>query len=282
MIGLMNERQVLAALNFKWMTRSIRTKLAVLLLLSIGIPMLSSIAITYLRTNTIVTEHAVSQNAKLLYQAEINLTNYLEQFNQLSLVPYNNTKSSDTLYRILEQGKSDYLSEEEIFRNLQSMGRSVKEVYQVYLHANRANRGYLFTNGLFQKDDQIVSGVGTWSSPYYSYRIMPVHHSSTYSVVKPPYYSPIEVISFQRTLYQIPSNNVLGTLAIDIRPTVIDSICSGLYDHDKEQLYVLDKDGSIIYAPNKVQRGTRLGEPWVSEVLNRSFEQQHGSYQPKE
>lgn len=266
-------------MNLNWLKRSIRTKLAVFLLLAIAVPMLASITITNIRTSTIVTEGAVRQNSKLLFQGKINLANYLEQFNQISLLPYNDTKNTATLYRILEQGKTDYLSEEEVYRSLQSMGRSVKEVYQVYLHSNNARRGYVFSRGLYKKDDQLMPGQGAALPEGVPYRVEAVHRSSSYGIDKPPRYSPVQVISFHRNIYQIPHDRVIGTLAIDITPDIVNAICDELYDRGQEQLYVLSEDGTVVYGPKAAERGTKLDHPWVKQVLRQAAENGEGFHQ---
>ncbi|WP_238590934.1 cache domain-containing sensor histidine kinase [Paenibacillus beijingensis] len=263
----------------KWLKRSIRTKLAVFLLISIAVPMLASIIITNLRTSNIVTEGAVRQNAKLLIQGKINMANYLDQFNQISLLPYNDTKNTDTLYRILEQGKTDYLSEEEVYRSLQSMGRSIKEIYQVYLHSNSAERGYLFTRGLYKKDDQLTPGNGAALPEGTAYRVEPAHESGSYGIDKPPRYSPVQVISFHRSILQIPGDRIIGTLAIDVTPDIIDAICNELYDREQEQLYLLSGDGTVVYGPQPDQRGKRLTDPWARHVLQLAAANGQGYYQ---
>lgn len=140
-------------MKFYWIKRSIRTKLAVFLLLAIAVPMLASLIITNTRTADFVANDTVRQNSSLLYQGKTNLANYFQSFFQTSLAPYSDT----TLYRTLETGRSDYLVDNQIFVSLQIMSSSVKEIYQVYLHSGRAERGYLFSRGQYKRIDQIVA-----------------------------------------------------------------------------------------------------------------------------
>ncbi|GIQ64267.1 hypothetical protein PACILC2_28350 [Paenibacillus cisolokensis] len=113
------------------------------MLLAIGLPMLASILATNARTERIVSDEAVRQASNLIYQGKTNLNNYFDMAYETTLLPYNDTQFGDTLYKILEQGRDDYLSEQVVNRSLLSIGNSMKEIYQVYLHAAAAEKGTL-------------------------------------------------------------------------------------------------------------------------------------------
>ncbi|WP_181438769.1 sensor histidine kinase [Paenibacillus sambharensis] len=250
----------------EWMKRSLRTKLIVFLIIAITVPMLLSIYLTNSRTTEIVTEDALQQASNLVFQGKTNLIHYFDVTNQASLLPYNDTKFGDTLYRILERGKTDYLSEEEIYRTIQSISRSVREIRQVYLHAEMAEKGYLIIQGNLKKAEQSAPHEGVTFPEDRNVSVQAAHKSHEYGIHTNPYYPPEEVITIHRRIIRIPSYKQIGTISIDLKKDVVDSICSQLYDPSKEQLYLLSEDGSIVYGPQGAESGAILNEPWVKTL----------------
>ncbi|QJC53189.1 sensor histidine kinase [Paenibacillus albicereus] len=254
-------------MKFYWLRRSIRTKLAVFLLLAIGIPMLVSITITNTRTARFVEEDTIRQNSNLLYQGKTNLDNYFRSFFQTSLAPYSDT----TLYRTLETGRSDYLTDNQIFVSLQLMSSSVKEIYQVYLHSPLAERGYLYSKGQYKRMEQIVNAPGTSLPEGVPYSIRPLHMSSNYNISAAPPFLSKPVITVIRPILQIPSDKQIGTLALDITTEMIVSICDQLYQRGEgEEVYLLDPDGVIIYGPDTDRFGLKLDADWSRELLGQA------------
>ncbi|MCM3748123.1 sensor histidine kinase [Paenibacillus pasadenensis] len=254
-------------MKFYWIRRSIRTKLTVILLLAIGIPMLASIIITNTRTAAFVEDDNIRQNSNLLYQGKTNLDYYFQSLFQTSLAPYSDT----TLYRTLETGRSDYLTDNQIFVSLQIMANTVKEIYQVYLHSPKAERGFLFSKGQYKRNPQIINAPGTTLPEGVNYTIRPLHMSSNYGILAAPPFLARPVITVVRPLYRIPSDELIGTLAIDVTPEVINSIAGQLYQPDKgEEVYLLSPDGTIIYGPDPDRRGLKLDAEWTAELLAES------------
>ncbi|QKS46975.1 sensor histidine kinase (plasmid) [Paenibacillus cellulosilyticus] len=188
---------------------------------------------------------------------------------QASLLVYNGTTGGgDTLYRILEQGREDYLSEQEIYTSLQSIAVAVKEVHQVYLHAAKAGRGYVIVGGNKKKTDQpqpsnayLLEQVSV--APVFE----PTHKSGDYGILQPPYSVSKRVVSIHRKIIAIPSDVQIGTLSIDINTSIIDAICQQLYDNTKEQLYLLSKDGTVVYGPTSAEIGLSWQDTTGKELL---------------
>ncbi|ALS26829.1 integral membrane sensor signal transduction histidine kinase [Paenibacillus sp. 32O-W] len=264
-------------MKLNWLKRSIRTKLIVFLLLAIGLPMLASILATNARTERIVSDEAVRQASNLIYQGKTNLNNYFDMAYGTTLLPYNDTQFGDTLYKILEQGRDDYLSEQVVNRSLLSIGNSMKEIYQVYLHAAAAEKGYLVVKGNLKKAHQLEP-YGSAIPETEMTKIDPAHQSHLYGMQTLPYYAPKPVITIHRKIVQVPSFKPIGTLAIDLTTEVIDDICRNLYDPGLEELYLLTEDGTIVYGPDERKRGKRLNEAWVREALAGGQTRGHQSY----
>ncbi|WP_127532324.1 cache domain-containing sensor histidine kinase [Paenibacillus kobensis] len=247
-------------MKFHALRRSLRAKLVIFLLLAIIIPMAASIMITNTRTSVIVTDDKVNTASNLLYQGKTNLEHYLRTVTQASLLVYNGTSyGGDTLYRILEQGRQDYLSEQEIYKSLQSIALAVKEVHQVYLYASKVKRGYIVVGGNTKKADQpYPANADKLSHVEVAAIYEPTHVSGSYNINTPPYSPSQKVVSIHRNVIRIPADEQIGSLSIDIDTTVIDAICDNLYDRNKEQLYLLSDQGTVIYGPN----ADEIGKHW--------------------
>ena len=161
-------------------------------------------------------------------------------------------------YRTLETGRSDYLVDNQIFVSLQIISSSIKEIYQVYLHSPLAEKSYVFSRGQYKRGSQITPAAGTSLPPGITFSIKPVHSSSTYGIRAAPLIVPKPVITVIRPILQIPSDKQIGTLALDITTDVIDSICAQLYSGNKEEVFLLAPDRTIIYGPERYSRGTKL------------------------
>ncbi|GGF97308.1 sensor histidine kinase [Paenibacillus abyssi] len=258
-----------------WIGRSLRVKLIVFLLLAIAIPMLTSIFVSNERTRDIVTEDAIRQATNLIFQGKTNLTHYFNVTNQASLLPYNGgAQFENTLYNILEQGRTDYLSEQEIYRAMLSMSLAVKQIHQIYLYSEVSQKGYVVSSGRLGKIE-VDSPYHTTQPPEGpSASIEPPHLSHDYGIYR-TYDAPNEVITIHRRIEQIPSGKLLGVLAIDLTTDVIDQISEQLYDKSKEELYLIDQNGLVIYGPDADQRGERVDQPWLKEVLEAPSESGH-------
>ena len=210
-------------MNFYWIRRSIRMKLAVFMMLAIAIPMLASLLITNTRTADYVARIRFAKIPICSIKAK---RIWILIFNPSFKLHSPPTPVHD-LYRTLETGRSDYLVDNQIFVSLQIMSSSIKEIYQVYLHSPLAEKSYVFSRGSTSAADRLRPLLALHCLRI-TFSIQPVHSSSTYGIRSAPLIVPKPVITVIRPILQIPSDKQIGTLALDITTDVIDSICAQL------------------------------------------------------
>ncbi|NHN29209.1 cache domain-containing sensor histidine kinase [Paenibacillus agricola] len=251
---------------------SIRNKLIVFLLAATIIPISTSIIITYLFTKQTVSNEAVLSNSNLIRQANKNLLNYLKVIEQSSLSVYND----NTFYTIIENGDTDYLSNNEITRGLQTIANSVKEIRQTYLYMSESKRSLLIS------ERNPVPGNG--SQPQYQpatkgaeVYLEPTHLSHDYGMGRLFYAPPSTVITLHRSIRNSLTQKELGTVSIDFGLEVIRSICEELYTRGEEELYILDEKGTVIYGANPDLLGKVLDEQWVRHLT--TLPHQYGSFE---
>ncbi len=68
-----------------------------------------------------------------------------------------------------------------------------------------------------------------------------------------------------------------GTLSIDVNLNMIRSIAEQLYEQGKEQLFILDSGGTVIYGPDPMLLGQTLEDGWVKHL--QQLDQPSGNFE---
>ncbi|WP_135548791.1 sensor histidine kinase [Paenibacillus cymbidii] len=241
---------------------SIRNKLVLFMLVATIIPIAASIVITYVMTNNRVTDETVASSSRLLEQGTANIVNYMNTINKATLSVYLISQGT-SLYDILSTGGSDYLSDREIYRAMQAIYYAVDESEQMYLYVAKSKLAYaIAANRSFRRlGDAAVDSAGGLALG--EARLLPPHPARSYADT---YIPETVVLTFQRSLYDVPSKEDLGLLMVDIRPDVIAAISRQLYAEGQEELYILDRSGTAVYASEPGLIGRQLTDGWVREL----------------
>lgn len=259
---------------------SLRYKLIVFLLASIVLPISISILITFTYTKESVKTYYVRENSNLIRQGAVNLINYMDRINEASLLIYNNLSDPSSLYQLIQNGSQSYLEEREIYRILQLLANSVKEIEQVYLYSAVENVSYRYAYNLLR------SAPGPTHEPALDpdrdVRIEAVHPSHEYGIARPkfPYHLEREVFSFHRKITEAPTDHILGVISLDIRTDMIREISGMLYTPGSEELYIFDDTGSVIFASEGTAALENGELPWARNVLER--EEERGNFHYKD
>lgn len=244
---------------------SIRNKLIVLLLLITIVPFGTSIVTTYLYTKESLKDKFVDENVNLLYQGKLNVEGYIDELKNLSLSFYTNIDFMAYLRN--PELDDDYLAKE-----------TVKNVILTILHAEEnINR----VNIVFIKDDLNVS-VSKRSSVVFSPFIQELEAENYEKALKNKYYVYLEpmhvvqgekaandkrnkrdIFTLHRVLLDIPSNDLLGYISLDIAPSQIINISEKLYVKDKEEFYIISSEGEMIFQSNNE---VSEDEAWIKKL----------------
>jgi len=257
---------------------SLRDKLILFLLASIILPISTSILITYAYTKESVKQYHIRETTNLIHQGAMNIMNYMNQANEASLLVYNNLSEANSLYQLIQDGSQTYLEDREMYRNLQFIANSVKEIEQVYLYSSVEDISYRFAYNLMRS-----SPGQTYEAPAFGNEAVwteAVHMSHEYGVGKPrfSYHIEQEVFTIHRAILEAPSDHILGHLAIDIRTDKIREISEALYTPG-EQLYIFDDHGRLIYAPHSSSLLDEDSRGWMKEILERKEQQDSFQYE---
>jgi len=240
------------------------------------IPFGSSIVITYFYTKEYLTNQAVQENSNLLYQGKLNLESYLDDIDQLTLSLYNNPDFINFL-------KSTH--QEEHYYSIDI----VKNVILTLLYAeDNIERVHIaFTN-----DDRILSA-SRRSTVIFSNKIKKVNEESYEKARNSPYNLYIEpthrqqftsknetnknVISMHRSFTDMPSDEVLAYITLEITPEKIYEISENLYERDAEEFYLLTPEGDLIYRSDSTDE---QDHKWIAEILKK--ENESGTFEWKD
>lgn len=230
----------------KYIKNSFQRKLIVFLLFAITIPILISIVVTYQYTKNTIKDTYISSNSTLLYHSSQNFKHYLTQLNQASLMIYHDMRDDKSFHQIITKRDISFVSDQDLFVNMQYITNAITDFSQAYLYLNRSNTSHRFAYNIKRY------------SPGQSYPInVPVgqdhdieatHLSHTYNINKFPYEEHEPVITFHKNILNLPSDEILGTISFDIKLTTINEMTNLLYNKEEEQLFLLDQYGQSIYS----------------------------------
>lgn len=247
---------------------SIRNKLIAILLAAVIVPLSTSILITYGYTKRTVTQERIGVTSALLVQGKENIKHYMDTVHQATLSVYNDEK----LNGIILSGATDYMSDKETYRALMHMTNMTNDIYQVYFYLNKAKQPYLLVNSLFQRVPVEPSPV----RPDFAKSevvIEPPHRSHQYGFAAPTYVEPAVVMSMHRSIRRVPgTEEELATLSVDVNMRGLRAMVESMYDRTREQLYILDSAGSILYGPDERQWGQRPADSWITHLLSQPDE----------
>lgn len=229
----------------KFISKSIRRKLLFAFLLSIAIPILFSSTILYLNTRSVVKEETIKEAEQLFRKGKMNINFYFDLINKASLTIYKTKYREKTLYAVINK-EYDYDTERFVLQVLNSIYEFDDDIFQIYLYLETVQKSFLVKEDLMSQMDTSEGYVK--ESLLGDAYITSVQSSTNYGIphmIK----SNENVISFCRNLYDIPSDERVGQLVIDLSADVLDRLCSNLYDSKTDQFYLVNlQDQKAIYS----------------------------------
>ncbi|MEW9050823.1 MAG: histidine kinase [Neobacillus sp.] len=252
----------------------IRKKLIIFLLLVTVFPFGASIIITYYQTTKSLNEQSVSTNYDLIVKGKESIVSYLDDVAQISTVLYRYTP----FITIMQTGVSQDISnnQEEVRRVLAYLFNTRPEVEQMHLYIHKGKDSY--TNY-----HSAISGRGTYEDIFSHSYYNQLRQQEGFSLIEPPHqiysYNNLsgipnsqkkKVISFHNIIRNIPSDELLGFLSIDVNLSRINQIAVRAFTKDIEDLYIMNEKGVYIYSSNEAEIGTLNKEKWFQSVKKQT------------
>ncbi|MGD6870967.1 sensor histidine kinase [Sutcliffiella horikoshii] len=239
--------------------KSIRNKLIALLLIITILPFGTSIIITYYQTKEAFKDLVVQENSNLLYQGKINLESYLEELNNLTLSLYNNP---DFINYMRAPDKEDNYLTIGIVRNvLQTILYAEENITRVQISFAEENRGITASKR---------------STVVFSNRISNAYEDSYKRAQLSPYNYNIDTAQLQegrnvlyvhRALTNVPSDNVLAFITLEVGTEKILELSENLYNKENEEFFILSATGELIYSSNPLVASKKEEQQWIPEIM---------------
>ncbi|MDQ6422191.1 histidine kinase [Paenibacillus sp. LHD-117] len=246
------------------LTTSVRYKLIALMLISIVVPIAASIIVTHVYTKESVKERSIEENTRLISEGKTNISNYLDVVSNASLTLYSNT----TMENILAKGVADNKDRSYVYTALQLVSKAANNIYQVYLFLDNGQNGFLMNANNFAYGHAEALPNITDISPYGAITI-PTHPSNNYGVQQIKPNKEELVFSIYRPLFRVPTSERIGLLAIDVQVEALRELTAQLYNPQQEDLYIIDGDGTIIFASDGEAIGERPEHAWIDRIFER-------------
>ncbi|WP_163101966.1 sensor histidine kinase [Peribacillus alkalitolerans] len=244
---------------------SIRNKLIVLLLVTTILPFGTSIVITYFHTKESLKNQVVQENRNLLYQGKVNLESYINELNGLTLSLYNNPGFINFLRS--PDKESNYLTIGIITNVLQTIlyaEDNIKGVHIILAEDDRVisaskRSAVVFSRNVTAKNEEHY--IKAIESPYNMY-IEPIHTLYENSDNKPK-----NVISLHRSLTNIPSDQVLAYISLEVTPDKIYKLSQNLYNQNTEEFYIVSSEGELVYSSNNKVSANLHKQKWIERLI---------------
>ncbi len=249
---------------------SIRKKLIIFLMIVTVLPFGAAIAITYYHTKESLKDRFVSTNHDVIENGKQDITTYLKDIARITTTIY----TYSPLMNALRDGVDSDLekNQQEVKRILLYLYGARPEIEQLHLYIHEGKDSY--TNYHWT-----LSGRGRnediFSHPYYFQLIT----SRSYTTIEPPHatysYNNLSVIpesekkkvlSFHNIIKNVPAEDFLGFLSIDINLSQLGAIADRLYTKGAEDFYIMNENGVIMYSSEEKLIGTENTQTWFQHV----------------
>ncbi|MBM7702660.1 sensor histidine kinase [Metabacillus iocasae] len=255
---------------------SIRKKLVIFLLLATVVPFTLSNLITYYYTTESVKDRFVSTNYDVIENGKKDVSNYLEEITQMTPRLY----GYHPFIKVLQEGiLSDIgANQQEVYRTLLYLYNTRPEIEQIHLYLHKGNDSYTIYNSKVSSRGKYEE---VYTHPYYStlskrknfLAIEPTHEIYSYNNLSNlRKLSPTNVMSFHHLINEIPSDQFLGFLSIDVNLSQIAAISDRLYDEHSEEFYLMNESGTILYSSHENLIGQRNEKVWFQKLKEQPKE----------
>lgn len=229
------------------------------------VPFGSSIIITYFHTKESLKNQVVQENRNLLYQGKVNLESYLNELNGLTLSLY---KNPDIVNFLRSDNKEDSYQTLGIIKNvLQTILYAEDNIERVHISIAEDYWGLsaskqstvVFVKNLMDSNKESYEKAR--KSPFNMY-IEPIHTRQDATKKRA-----LNVISIHRSLTNVPANEVLAYISLEVRPDKIIKLSENLYNQDTEEFYILTPEGEMIYSSDANISANKKKEKWIDRLI---------------
>lgn len=245
-----------------WLRKSVRNKLLLLLLVVTIIPITIGLFIAYSQSAELVKETAIEDNKRLLSKGSKSIEFYFDLVNKGTISIYEIGDSNENL---LEQFIRDVDDYKKIHLALLYIYNALDYFEQINLYKLSTGQSYLMRKYLTSND--VMTDTSYRTKDDRSTFVEPPHTMTNYSTPHLLANSQKKVLSFHRKIYDIPSDDLVGYISIDISLEAITAFTEDLYNPNDELITIIDRfSKKVIYSSDEKRIGKTIPYSWYKSA----------------
>lgn len=251
-----------------WVNRKIGRKTFAIMLITVVLPILFVTGSYYYVTRKVVRDMMISESEQLFREGKKSFTNYFENINRASFFVYYNQVKEKSLSTVIDK-EYDNDTENFILETMSIIRSYEEDIEQVYLYLTDIEHAYLLRSYMLV-DQEIALSTSKESllSTDKEVYIKPIHDISDYNLKHIVTYER-EVVSFVRTIYQVPSKKIVGQVVIDLNANIFDELFENLYTKEEKLMLIDVKEKNIVYSTKTEEIGKKAKHDIMEEALQQ-------------
>ncbi|MBM7570167.1 sensor histidine kinase [Aquibacillus albus] len=241
---------------------SIRNKLNVLLLL-ITIILLGVILTTYFYTRESLENNYIQENEKLLYQGRENVEGYMDELIDITLSFYSNRNFMN--YLKSDRHETDFETFWTVRNELENFLYTDQNLKKVNISLFDENKSIAVSKSkvMFTQIDDATTAT------YFDKVKHNPHHMYIEKLSSEQRGNDDNVISIHRAIIDVPSNDLLAFISVEIEVERLFEISEQLYSEDTEDFYIFTSEGEALYHSKEEVEN----QDWIDRILSAEKEQ---------
>lgn len=251
-------------------SKSIQSRLLIMLLVFIILPYSLSVLLIYRQTKENVERHELENSRKQMQLASEELEQY---FNELINLPYSLYRNPD-LFMVFERGieRSLYFSQREINKGMTAFYLMKSEIRQVRIYIDAGKDSFTVYNAMvssrkWQPELMKQTAIQKLIKAETNFLIEPPHPIVNYNnTMIIPSSDKQKVLTIHFKILDALSKKFLGIVTIDIDLSKFARLSKLFLQQNKEAVLLYDSNGHVIYASDEAMIGKTVPAGLVNNI----------------
>jgi len=247
----------------KYKFKSIQSNILLGILTVVILVLVITIVLAFKFTTEVVEENAKDYTFKLINQVERNIDYYLKEMDNISnAINYNFDVSeylSDKSHLTASQKQNLY---EKIQLEIEGMLGNRKDISSISIFGYNGNN-------IFSTNKEFKSYIDLESLDWYKSALnndaeSVFSGSHIQNIFEDEY---LWVVTLSKEILDLKVRNGIGVLSIDLNYKIINEICNEIKLGDNGYIYIIDRDGELVYHPKQRLIHSNLEEEYIDEAM---------------
>ncbi|WP_148357639.1 cache domain-containing sensor histidine kinase [Peribacillus simplex] len=255
--------------------KTIQSRLLLMLLLFIILPYFLSVFLIYSYTKNSVERHELENSQEQLQRNAEELEQYFDDMINLPYLLYRNPD----LFRIFKNGFEDsiYFNPIAMEKSIETFYLMRNEIRQVRFYIDKDKESFTVYNATVsarkpQPDLLNEDPIKQFYRSNSNYMIEPPHRIQNYNdTAIIPQSDDTMVMTFHHKIVDVPSNEYLGIITIDIDLDAYARICNSLVQKNEESVILMDSHNKVMYADDRSLIGKSVTSDFKRQITGEDI-----------